>query len=408
MDFIITIYTIMFFFGIYFLLLFILLYLKNKKEFYEYPKPKKFPYVSIITSAYNEEDGIKETIEAVMNLNYPKNKIEHIIVNDGSKDKTAEIVKKLMRKYKNLKLIDKENSGKADSLNLAIKAAKGEIIAVVDADSYPTPDSLMKMIGYFEDEKVGAVTSRVLVKNKKNFIEKFQAVDYIVIAWGRKILDFINCVYVTNGPLSLYKKKYVAEAGGFDPKNLTEDIEITWHLLSLGYKTKMSYATEVYTIVPNTLKKWIQQRIRWNLGGLQTINKYKKFFLRTENLFGYFVLNYVTLSFFFTFIGFLLLLRFILLKSMFYSKFLSYFFLGYNPFKFWNFQFFVSLLFILGTIFLVLSLIYYKFIMSSSEFKKRNMSTILVYVFIYRPLYLVPYLMALYKIIKRDIRWYTK
>lgn len=398
----------MFFFGIFFLSLFVLLYLQNKKELYEYPKPTIFPYVSIITPAYNEEKGVKETIEAVMALNYPKNKFEHIIVNDGSKDKTSEIVEQLIKKYKNLKIINKQNSGKSDSINQGIKLARGEIIAVVDADSYPTPESLMKMVGFFDDEKVGAVTSRVLVKNKNNFIEKFQAVDYAVIAWGRKILDFIGCVYVTNGPLSLYRKKYVLEVGGFDPKNMTEDIEITWHLLSSGYKTKMSYDTEVYTTVPSSLKVWIKQRIRWNIGGLQVINKYKKFFFKTENLFGYFVLNYVSLSFFMTFVGFLLLLRFIVLNLAFYVQFFPYLFSGYNPFKFWNFNLSVSFVFILGAIFLCLSLVYYKLTMSSSEFGKKNTLKIIVYIFIYRPLYLIPYIISLYKAIKGDIGWYTK
>jgi len=408
MDFVVIVYTIMFFFGIYFLSLFILLYLQNKKELYEYPQPPKFPYISIITPAYNEEEGIKKTIEAVMALNYPKNKFEQIIVNDGSKDKTAEIVKKLIKKYKNIKIINKENSGKANSLNQAVKFARGEIIAIVDADSYPTPDSLMKMVGFFEDEKVGAVTSKVLVKNKKNFMEKFQAVDYAVIAWGRKILDFIGCVYVTNGPLSLYRKKYVLEVGGFDPKNMTEDIEITWHLMSSGYKIKMSYDAEVYTTVPDKFKTWVKQRIRWNIGGLQTILKYKKFFLKTENLFGYFVLNYVSLSFFMTFVGFLLLFRFLLLNSMFYFGLLPYIFSDYNPLQFLTFDFSISFVIVLGAIFLILSLIYYKFTMSSSEFKKKNLLKIAIYVFIYRPLYLIPYIISLYKTARGDIRWYTK
>ena len=191
MNIITIVYMTMFFFGVYFLFLFILLYLKYKRELFDYPKIKKFPYISIITAAYNEEATIKETVQAVMSLDYPKDKIEQIVVNDGSKDKTREIVEKLKRQYKNLILINKENSGKANSLNQAIKLAKGELIAVVDADSYPNRDSLKKMVGHFEDRKVAAVTSKVLVKNQKKFIERFQAVDYEVIAWGRKILDFI-------------------------------------------------------------------------------------------------------------------------------------------------------------------------------------------------------------------------
>lgn len=408
METIVTIYIVMFFFGIYFLSLFILLYLKHKKDLFFNPEPKNFPKVSLITAAFNEEDTIATTIEAVMSLDYPKDKLEHIIVNDGSIDKTAEIVKKLMKKYSNLQLIDKPNSGKANSINLAIKQASGEIMGVVDADSYPTKSSLKKMIGWFQDKQVAAVTSKVLVRNKKNFIEKFQAVDYIVIAWGRKILDFIGCVYVTNGPLSLYRKNLVIKAGGFDPTNLTEDIEITWHLLSQGYKTKMSYDADVYTTVPNKFKQWVKQRIRWNMGGLQTIYKYRNFAFRGKNLFGYFVLSYVSLSFFLAFIGFLLFLRYFILKSILYIRLSPYLLQGYNPFDYWNINLSASLLFIMGALFFAISLLYYRFSMYKSEFEKKSILNIFAYIFIYRPLYLIPYLGALYKLIRRDVRWFTK
>lgn len=408
METIVTIYIVMFFFGIYFISLFILLYLKHKKELFFNPEAKNFPKISLITAAFNEQDTIASTIEAVMSLDYPKDKLEHIIVDDGSSDRTSEIVKNLMKKYPSLKLIEKTNSGKANSINLAIKQAKGEIMGVVDADSYPTKSSLKKMIGWFEDKQVAAVTSKVLVKNKKNFIEKFQAVDYIVIAWGRKILDFIGCVYVTNGPLSLYRKNLVIKAGGFDPTNLTEDIEITWHLLSQGYKTKMSYDAEVYTVVPNKFKQWIKQRIRWNMGGLQTIYKYRNFAFKGKNLFGYFVLSYVSLSFFLAFIGFLLFLRYIILKSILYFRLTPYLLQGYNPLDYWNINLSASLLFIMGALFFAISLVYYKFSMQKSEFQGKSIFKILIYIFIYRPLYLIPYLGALYKLTRRDIRWFTK
>ncbi len=405
-------YVIIFFFGIYFLFLFILLYYRNKKALYDFPKPSKFPSITIITPAYNEEKSIAGTLKSLLELKYPEGKKEIIVANDGSSDKTAEIVKEFMEKHKEIRLINnKKNLGKAGSINKAIKLAKGELIAVADADSHPEPDALHKMVGYFEeDEKVAAVTSKVWVKNNNGkFIERFQDVDYVVIAWSRKLLDFINCVYVTNGPLSVYRKKYVEEVGGFDIKNITEDIEITWNLLSHGYKTKMSYSAKVFTVVPNNLKGWIKQRVRWNLGGFQTLNKYRKFFLRnSENLFGYFVISYVSLSFFLALVGFFLLLRFFYLKISPFIYSLPFILQGYNPFMFIEFNFSLTLLLIFGILFLILSIMYHKCVFAESELKNRSISRILIYTFIYRPLYLIPLILSLYKLARGDIRWYTK
>ncbi|MBT7238136.1 glycosyltransferase family 2 protein [Candidatus Woesearchaeota archaeon] len=410
MSWLIWLYTVIFFFGIYFMLMFLMLYFRNKKDLNYYPKPTKFPFVSLITPAYNEEKSVAETINALLKLDYPKDKLEIIVVNDGSTDKTKEIVMEFVKKYDRVKLLNKKNSGKADSLNQAIERAKGELITVVDADSYPTPQTLKRMIGFFEeDEKVAAVTSKVWVKNNTNkFIERFQDVDYAVIAWSRKILDFIGCVYVTNGPFSVYRKDKVLEVGGFDVTNITEDIELTWNLLSHGYKTKMSYAAKVYTLVPDNLEVWRKQRVRWNLGGLQTLNKYRNYFLRGENLFGYFVMSYVSVSFILSFLGLFLLSRYFYLRFAPYVFSLPYFFEGYNPFLFFDFYIPFTLLLMFGIVFLILSVSYHKLTLKGTEVKNKSIRTILVYTFIYRPLYLIPLVISIYKLIKGDIRWYTK
>lgn len=410
MGWLIGLYTVIFFFGIYFMLMFLMIYARNKKNLYYYPKAKKIPFVSLITPAYNEEETIASTINSLLQLDYPKEKIEIIVVNDGSTDNTKDIVMEYVKKYDRVKLLNKKNSGKADSLNQAIKRARGELITVVDADSYPSKDALNQMIGFFEeDEKVAAVTSKVWVKNNKNkFIERFQDVDYAVIAWSRKILDFVGCVYVTNGPFSVYRKDIVEKVGGFDPTNITEDIELTWNLLSHGYKTKMSYSAKVYTLVPNTLKIWRKQRVRWNLGGLQTLNKYRSYFLKGKNLFGYFVMSYVSISFILSFLGLFLLSRYFYLRVSPYILSLPYFLEGYNPFLFFSFYLPLTLLLIFGLFFLILSVSYHKLTLKNTEVKRKTIRTILIYTFIYRPLYLIPLVVSVYKLIKGDIRWYTK
>lgn len=406
-GFITSVYIFLFFFGIFFILIFIILHYRNLKILYKNPEIKKYPFVSFLVPAYNEEETIESTVEALMEIDYPKSKKEIIIINDGSKDNTAKIARRLVRKYGEVRLLNKPNSGKANSLNQAIKLAKGELIAVTDADSYPKKDSLKKMVGHFEDRNVAAVTSRVLVKNKVNWLSRFQVLDYSIIAWTRKLLDFVNSVYVTNGPLSVYRKSVVIKVGGFDLKNLTEDIEITWHILSQGYNSRMSYSAIVYTTVPTEFKVWVSQRVRWNLGGLQTVKKYGKTMFR-KGAFGYFVIPYVSASFFFAILGFLLMMRFFWIKGSYHLVSLYYALRGYDYLDYMEFNIQFTLLLFLAGLFFILAIWYYKIGFLHSETGNKGILKILAYSFFYRSLYVVPLIIAIYKIFRGDIRWYTK
>lgn len=413
MDLVILIYMFMFFVGIYLLVLFIILYHKNKKNIYNYPAPKKFLPITLVVPVYNEGKEIYNTLQSVVDLDYPEGKKQIIIVDDCSTDNSYEVIKEFAKKYSNMKVIQTPtNTGNAaGSKNYGLQFVKTPLVGFVDSDSTPAKDSLIKMVGYFEeDDMVAAVTSKVLVKNKDgNFIKRFQEFDYVVIAWARKILDFIGCVYVTNGPLSIYKREIILKFNGFDTKNLTEDIDITWNLLSRGYKARMSYSTNVYTIVPDKFNSWIKQRTRWNLGGLQTVYKYKKYFFKnTANLFGYFVLTYVSFSFFAALIGFFLLLRQLYFWAVPMVASIPYYFQGYNPFLFLEINLSASLLFFFGIIFILFGIAYYKYASKELEPKRKSIRIILTYIFIYMPLYIIPLLLSLKKLLKKDFRWYTK
>lgn len=288
------IYLVYMFIAVYFLFLFVLTFLQNRKEFFHDPKSKKNYSVSVLIPAYNEEGSIKGTVESILKSTYT-NLIEIIIINDGSTDNTLKISKKLEKKYSKVKVFNKENSGKADSLNQVLKIAKGELVAVVDADSYPDPNALSATVGYFDNEKTGGVTTRVLVRNKNNLIGKMQAIEYKVIAFTRKLLDFLDSIYVTPGPMALYRKSALLKIGGFDKKNMTEDIEATWHLIHEGYQIRMSFNSKSMTVAPDTLKKWFKQRVRWNIGGYQTILKYKHCFFR-KGMLGLFILPFFSVS----------------------------------------------------------------------------------------------------------------
>jgi len=238
--------------------------------------------------------------------------MEVIVINDKSTDNTLKIVNALKKKYPLLKVIDNnKNLGKGGCLNKALKIARGELVAVVDADSYPSENSIPKMVGYFNDSKVGAVTCPIVARNKSKFFEKLQAIEYTVIAFSRKLLDYVDAIYVTPGPLALYRRKALEDINGFDSENMTEDIEATWHLAHNGWIRRMCLPANVSSTVPNKLKGWFVQRRRWNIGGLQCIYKYRHSIGR-KGMLGFFIIPFFILN---TFLGLLGLSIFFYLLS---------------------------------------------------------------------------------------------
>lgn len=295
-DFITIVYLAYSFIAFYFLFLLVIIYAKKRGEMFLYPTPKKEPLLSIVIPCYNEEKTIEGTVKAVLGSDY-KNLEMVYIVDDRSTDRSYEIIKELAKRYEKVTALQtKKNIGKASGpKNYGASFVKTELVGFVDADSYPQKDAIRKMIGFFNDEHVAAVTSSIFVKNRRKILEILQDIEYKIIAFTRKLLGFIDSIYVTPGPLAIYRKKIFDKVGGFDETNITEDIEITWNFLSKGYKVEMCIPSLVYTIAPTKLRDWYRQRIRWNVGGLQTIVKYKKEFLK-RGMLGTFVLPFFLLS----------------------------------------------------------------------------------------------------------------
>lgn len=233
---------------------------------------KKFPSISVLIPAYNEGKNIKRVVKSVLRVNYPKDLLEVIVINDASIDRTSEIVEGM----EGVKLLNNhKNRGKAYSLNRAIKVARGELIACVDADSVVEKNILMKMVGHFEDPKVASVTPALKVLRPKNFIERIQSAEYLLNIFLRKSLEMIDSIHVTPGVFSIYRKSVLQELRGFDEKNLTEDMEIALRIHDAGYKIENSLNAFSYTICPSGLRSLFKQRLRWYRGALQNTVKYK-------------------------------------------------------------------------------------------------------------------------------------
>lgn len=200
---ILTAYFISLFFIIFWLLVFFDAGAKDRKKIL-----KQFPSVSVCIPAYNEEKNIAETLKSVLKLDYPRDRIEIIVVNDGSTDSTRNIVENIMRNSKErIRLLSQKNKGKAAAMNNGLGIAKGEFFVSLDANSTVSKDALKKILPYFETEDTAAVLPLIDVKKKKTILQKLQYCEYILNFFYKRLMSNLNCIHVTPGPFSVYRKK---------------------------------------------------------------------------------------------------------------------------------------------------------------------------------------------------------
>ena len=278
-----------------------LVYIKNLNKEEHLFKEEELPSLSIIIPAYNEERTIKKTIESALNLDYPKEKFEVIVIDDGSKDKTHEIASSI--KNKHLKVYKKNNEGKAKALNLGISLAKGDFIITMDADTFAEKNAAKEMIKYFKDKKVMCVTPSIIIYKPKNLLQKLQQGEYSLGIYLRKVYHSLNSIHVTPGAFSAYRKSFFEKHGGFigmEKNNLTEDLEMALRIQSLGYRIANAQKAKVYTVAPENLKELTAQRKRWYAGLIKNSINYRRLFSKKYGDLGITMLPLLWLSVFFS------------------------------------------------------------------------------------------------------------
>lgn len=259
----------------------------KKSEEIEIPL-EKLPFVSIIIPAYNEQETILQTIKSAYNLDYPKNKFEIIVVDDGSKDRTYKTAK--LFKSSMLKVFTKENGGKASALNLGIKHAKGEIIVTMDADTFIASDALKKMINHFSNKDIVCVSPSPTVYKPRGILQRLQQVEYFLGVFLRKAFASMNAIHITPGAFSAYRKKFFDKHGLFEVGNLTEDLEMALRIQANHYRIQYVPDAVLYTHSPNTFFSLLKQRRRWYAGLIKNLWKYRRLFSREYGELGTIVL----------------------------------------------------------------------------------------------------------------------
>jgi cellulose synthase/poly-beta-1,6-N-acetylglucosamine synthase-like glycosyltransferase len=235
--------------------------------------------VSVIAPAYNEEKSIGKCLESILNQDY-KGEVEVIAVNDGSSDRTAEIISKYPVKLLDLKV----NGGKANALNKAIEIAKGDILIFTDSDSYMTPDAVSSLVKCLNENKdAQMVAGNVYIHDnhgKKQIMKYFQMIEYrIEQEITRHLQGLSDSILVCPGPLTAVRRK-VCDVVRFSNETIVEDADFTIKALKNSIKIIQEPKAIVYTNAPETVKGWYKQRKRWWYGNLQLWRLHKKWAVR--------------------------------------------------------------------------------------------------------------------------------
>jgi peptidoglycan-N-acetylglucosamine deacetylase len=236
---------------------------------------RRFPIVTIIVPVWNEEKTLAGTLDSLLALEYPKDKLDIIVVDDGSTDNTR-VVANSFKKFPEIRVFSKENGGKHTAVNFAIARAKGELIGCLDADSFVEKNALMEIVRYFEDERIMAVTPAICVYKPKNTLQKLQRVEYNMGIFLRKMFASMNAIHVAPGPFSIFRKKVFDDLGLYKKAHNTEDMEMAMRMHKHHYPIANAYTAYVYTVTPDTIYKLYKQRLRWVYGFLANVIDYKE------------------------------------------------------------------------------------------------------------------------------------
>ena len=262
-------------------------------KYYSYINKKKFtllkdsqcPTVSILVPAHNEGRVIYKTAKSLLSFNYPKDKMELIVINDNSSDNTGEELERAKKDFpnNNFKVITTDKitggKGKSNALNLGYKQSSGEYIAIYDADNTAESLALRHLITRIHnDSTLGAVIGKFRTRNKKrNILTKFINIETLSFQWiaqaGRWQLLNLCTIPGTNFAI---KRSIIEKLGGWDTKAIAEDTEISFRIYKLGYKIAFHPLAVTWEQEPQSLKVWFKQRTRWAKGNIYVLAKYIK------------------------------------------------------------------------------------------------------------------------------------
>jgi cellulose synthase/poly-beta-1,6-N-acetylglucosamine synthase-like glycosyltransferase/spore germination protein YaaH/peptidoglycan/xylan/chitin deacetylase (PgdA/CDA1 family) len=238
------------------------------------PDPATGPLISVLIPCFNEEKVIESSVRRILASNWAR--LEVLVLDDGSQDHTAEVVRRAFADEPRVTLMAFENGGKARALNRGLTRAQGDVVVALDADTLFPSDTLAKLARWFGDPAIGAVAGNALVGNRRNLITRWQALEYVTAQnLERRALAALGAVTVVPGAVGAWRRSALEALGGYPDDTLAEDQDLTLAMQRAGWRVEFDPEARAYTEAPETVAGLLKQRFRWSFGTLQCIYKHR-------------------------------------------------------------------------------------------------------------------------------------
>jgi len=243
--------------------------------------PQTGPLISVLIPCFNESKVIVSSVTRILASNWKR--LEVLVLDDGSTDATAAVVREAFKDEPRVSLLAFENGGKARALNRGLAQTRGEIIVALDADTLFPPETLPRLASWFVDPKVGAVAGNAIVGNRLNLITRWQALEYVTAQnLERRALAALGAVTVVPGAVGAWRREALTALGGYPADTLAEDQDLTLAVQRAGWNVEFDSAARAYTEAPDTVRGLLNQRFRWSFGTLQCLWKHRDGLFNTK------------------------------------------------------------------------------------------------------------------------------
>jgi cellulose synthase/poly-beta-1,6-N-acetylglucosamine synthase-like glycosyltransferase/peptidoglycan/xylan/chitin deacetylase (PgdA/CDA1 family) len=231
------------------------------------------PGISVVVPAYNEAAGIASTVWSMVHSRYP-GQLEVIVVDDGSNDGTADIVRHLG--LPGVRVISQRNAGKPAALNRGIAEASFDILVLVDGDTIFAPNALSWLAARIIEPGVGAVSGNTKVANRRGLLGRWQHLEYVMgFNLDRRMFDVLGTIPTVPGAIGAFRRQTLDDVGWVSGDTLAEDTDLTMAICRSGWRIVYEQSALAWTEAPSSLSQLWRQRYRWCYGTMQAMWKHR-------------------------------------------------------------------------------------------------------------------------------------